>query len=529
MAFGRNDFRPTFRDVMINNAAWYGDSDVYVDQARRITHADYLVESRRLASALARAGLRPQDRLGMLGMNSIDFLVLYGACQFAGFIASTVNFRLAPAEMEYVINNAEQKILVFESEFVDHVARIRDRLVTVERFICFGGKAPDWAESLSSFVSGGDPEGPDLPPPAPDDLVYLMYTSGTTGRPKGVMQEHYAQIEVARGIVQAMQMTSGDRTLLMMPLFHIGAKAVENAALWMSGSVHIHRAFDPAAILKTISEEKISVTHMAPVMIQALLEHPDLTQSDVSSLKGVLYSAAAMPMPVLRRALATFGPIFTQMYGQTEGAGTLLPAHAHKPDGDERDIRRLGSIGHAIPGIRWRALDDQGRDVPTGDPGELAYRGAATMRGYWNNAAATLATMGDGWLRTGDIGRIEEDGWIYLVDRKKDMIISGGENISSREVEEALLAHPDLAEAAVIGVPHDKWGEAVCAVIVTRAGAELAADDVIAHSRNLIAGYKRPQVVHFVDSLPKLVSGKISKIDLRKRFATPSRNKEIQE
>ncbi len=509
----------TIHDMMVNNGAWYGDHPSYVQDGRSLTFREHLGASRKLASALHKAGIRPQDRVGMLGMNSIEYLVMYGACQLTGYIASTINFRLAALEMEYVISNSGQKIVIFETAYAEHIDQIRARLPSVKSYVGLGPECPDWATPWDDFVAGGDAGDPGLPQPAHDDICYLMYTSGTTGKPKGVMLEHHCQIESARGIVQTMQLGHADRMLLMMPFFHVGAKALEHAAQWAACTLHIHRQFDPVEIFRTIEREKITVSHMAPTMIQTLLEHPELEKYDLSSLRCVLYSAAAMPTPVLRKALEMFGPIFVQMYGATEGSGTALPAVAHRPDGDARDIRRLSSIGHPLPGIQIKLMDEDDNEVPTGQPGELCYRGAVMMRGYWNNADATMDALRGGWMHTGDIAKYDEDGYLYLVDRKKDMIISGGENVYSREVEEALLTHPEISEAAVIGVPHEKWGEAVCAVLVLKPGATLTSDQVIAHTRQHIAGYKRPQSVHFVTELPNLVSGKVSKIDLRKMFA----------
>jgi len=509
----------TLRDMMVNNAAWYGGHPAYVQDERVLTFGDYLVKSQRLASALVGAGLQPQDRLGMLGMNSIEYLVMYGACQISGLVAATVNFRLAPPEWEYVINHAASKVLVFDTAYAPLLDKIRPQLTSVRMFVGLGPDCPDWATPWDAFLSLGDTPAP-LAHPAHRDLAYLMYTSGTTGRPKGVMLEHDFAMESGRLVGACLQIGQSDRMLLMMPFFHIGAKALELAAQWAAATVHVLPAFDPVQIFRTIERERITITHLAPTMIQALLDHPDRCKYDLSSLRAVLYSAAPMPTPVLRQAIAAFGPIFIQMYGATEGSGTFLPATAHRPDGDARDLRRLGSIGHPLQGVQVRLEDENGTEVPTGEVGELCYRGRTVMRGYWNNADATIEALRGGWMHSGDMARKDEDGYIYLVDRKKDMIISGGENIYSREVEEALLTHPDISEAAVIGIPHDKWGEAVCAVLVMKPGTSLTEDEVIAHCRQQIAGYKRPQRVHFVAELPKLVSGKVSKIDLRRQFTS---------
>jgi acyl-CoA synthetase (AMP-forming)/AMP-acid ligase II len=316
-----------------------------------------------------------------------------------------------------------------------------------------------------------------------------------------------------------MQSGPSDRTLLMMPMFHVGAKMIQLGAHWQGGTVVLHRSFDAKAILETIERERITVTHMAPTMIQMLLDHPDVHQHDLSSLRMLVYSAAAMPVALLRRGLDLLGPIFTQMYGQTEGAGTVLPASHHLLEGDERQrqrtLERIKSIGVPMRGTEVRIVDAQGRDCAQGEAGEIAIRGPMTMQGYWNNSAATLETLRNGWLHTGDVGRFDDDGFIYLVDRMKDVIVSGGENIYSREVEEALYEHNAVSEVAVIGEPDAKWGEAVCAVVALRPGTAANEEALTAHCRERIAGYKRPRRYVFVDALPKLPSGKIDKREVR--------------
>ncbi|OWR17973.1 Long-chain-fatty-acid--CoA ligase [Brevundimonas diminuta] len=500
--------------MLLRNALRYADRPAFVCGDRSLSHGEFLASAHRLASALHAAGVDRQDRVAVLSMNSLELATVYGACELHGFVAATVNFRLAPMEMRHIISDSGARVLVFESVFTDQIAAIRDDLDQVERFVVIG-EALDWAEPWADFIAGGKVDGPDLPPPEPDDLCYLIYTSGTTGRPKGCMLEHKAEVATASIIAAAMQLAGQDRTLLMMPLFHIGAKAIALAQQWVGGVVHLHRTYDPAAILADIETHRITATHMAPTLVQGLLDCPDIEKRDISSLRTLLYSAAPMPPVLLDRALRAFGPIFQQMYGQTEGIGTLLPVSAHSLSDDARARRRLYSIGHAFIGCEIAILDDAHRQLPAGEIGEICIRSPVMMRGYWNNSAATLATLRDGWLHTGDVGHMDADGYAYLVDRKKDVIISGGENIYSREVEDAILAHPDVTGVAVIGTPDAKWGEAVLSAVVTRPGSTLSEADIIEHCRTLIAGYKRPRRVVFVDSLPTLPSGKINKPALR--------------
>ena len=253
-------------------------------------------------------------------------------------------------------------------------------------------------------------------------------------------------------------------------------------------------------------------------MIQSLLDSPAIGSTDTSSLRMIVYAAAPMPIPVLKRGLKILGPVFQQQFGQTEGIGTTLLAHQHQPDGTDRDREILTSVGQASPRVNVRIIDDNGDEVPTGSVGEILLTSPGVMKGYWNNTAATIETLRDGWVHTGDVGKLDHEGYLYLVDRKKDMIISGGENIYSREVEEAVVTHEAVSEVAVIGVADEKWGEAVMAVVVLKPGATASAEEIVEHSRTMIASYKKPRHVTFVEEIVKLPSGKIDKVRLRQLY-----------
>ncbi|MGE0388373.1 MAG: class I adenylate-forming enzyme family protein [Gammaproteobacteria bacterium] len=517
----------TIREQWDFSARTLGRETAFVCGDRRVGHAPHAARARRLGSALHGLGMRSQDRVSILAMNCLEFLEIYAACEIAGFIAATVNFRLAAPEVEYVVNDAAPRVLIFERQYADMIGAIRDRLRGVAHFVCIGPDAPDWSTGYEALLSSGDPAGAPLPPPLPSDVAYLIYTSGTTGRPKGCMLDHRAQALQSRLVAEVLAMSATSRTLLNMPLFHVGAKSLQLAQLRAGGQVHLQRAFDPQAVLATVQAERITHLHLAPTMVQQIIEHPAVQRYDLSTVRTICYSAAPMPAPVLRRGLELLGPVFVQLWGQTEGAGTVLSAAAHRPDGDETDQRRLVSIGHIFPETQVRIVDDEDRDLPPGTPGEMLIQGPIMMRGYWNNSAATVETLRGGWLHSGDVCTMDAAGFLYLVDRKKDVIISGGENIYSREVEEAVVRMEGVAECAVIGLPHARWGEAVCAVVVRRPGADLSPESVVAHCRTLIAGYKRPRFVAFADALPRLPSGKVSKVELRRHYAGPGALAEI--
>ena len=506
----------TLGEMIEANATKFPDQTAFVWRDQRLTHAQFRDRATRLANGLAALDLKRQDRVGILCQNRLEFHEVYGACELTGLITATVNWRLAIPEMLHIINDGAPRVLFFEADYTEAVAEMRDKLPSVTHFICIGGSA-DFATDYEDLVQSGGTGS--LPFRArPEDIAFLIYTSGTTGRPKGVMLTQEGQVAAAEILGSDQRNGPDDRLLIMMPLFHIGAKVIQLAQHWRAGTVHLQRNFDPKDVLKTLVEERITVTHMAPTMIQTLLESPEIEAADLSHLRMIVYAAAPMPLPVLRRGLALIGPVFQQQFGQTEGLGTTLLAHQHRPNGNARDLQVLTSVGQASPRVGVRVVDDQGRDVPQGEVGEVLLTSPAVMKGYWNNSAATIDTLRDGWVHTGDVGRLDHEGFLYLVDRKKDMIISGGENIYSREVEEALLSHDAVSEAAVIGVPDAKWGESVKAIVVLRKGQVVAAGALIDHCRTQIASYKKPKHIEFVDAIGKLPSGKIDKVLLRKLY-----------
>jgi acyl-CoA synthetase (AMP-forming)/AMP-acid ligase II len=303
------------------------------------------------------------------------------------------------------------------------------------------------------------------------------------------------------------------------PAFHVGGIGFVNAVAWLGGATVLHRSFEPKAMLETIQAERITFTFLVSAMLQALLDIPELSSYDLSSIENITTAAAPVPVPLLERGIEVLGPVFSVQYGMTESNACWLPSHEVRPDGTAEEVRRLASVGHPCPGIELRIVDDSGLDLPQGQTGEVWLRSATQLAGYWNNSVATADALRDGWYRSGDMGFQDSSGYVFLVDRKKDMIISGGENIYSREVENALLQHPSVIDAAVIGVPHEKWGECVKAIVALRPGELAGEADLIAFCRELIAGYKCPKSIEFVDELPRLPTGKISKVVLRQRFS----------
>ena len=486
---------------------------------RSVTFGEFASRSRQLASALNLAGVSHQDRMAVLSMNSIEQCEIYGAAELAGYVAVGVNFRLIGKEIAYQLKDCAARVLLFQARYTDIVDSMREQLDSVVRYICIGEDTPDWADEYEAFLATGAPEG--VPFRAQEeDIAYLVYTSGTTGRPKGCMLGHRSQLFTIRGCSAALGINRTDRVLVVMPLFHVGGKVVLLSAHWQGATCVLLDQFEPENYLQTMQDQRITVGHLAPPMILSLLDSPLAGKLDFSALRVILYSAASMPNEVLRKAMKVFGQVFQQQYGLTESAGLSLHRLEHDPDGDDIVQKRMRSIGIPFAGVELRIADDDGNPLPTGEPGEILLKSPGNMIGYWNDSGASIAALKGGWLRTGDVGKLDEDGYCYLVDRKKDMIVSGGENIYSREVEEVLFAHPAILEASVIGVPDEKWGESVRAVVVVREGQSLTEDDIFAHCREMLASYKKPRSVIFIDELPRLANGKFDKVTIRKQYSS---------
>lgn len=507
----------TLGDFLRNNAYKFPNEIAYNFEGTLVTFGEQFQRGNRLASALWKRGLRRQDRISIFSQNSLEFMECYAACELAGYIAATVNWRLAAPEIEWILNDSTPRVLVFEAQYAETVEKIRDKLGFIELFLCVGGETPSWAEDYHAFRDSGDNEGAPTRP-LPNEIMHLIYTSGTTGRPKGAMRTNRAEIAVGILMATELGLIVSDKLQLIMPVFHVGARFLQMAVHLRGGSVVLHRSFNPAEVLDAIERERVTMTHMAPTMVQAMLEQPGIEKRDLKSLHTICYSAAPMPVPVLKRGLELLGPVFLQLYGMTEGGGTTLHKRQHRLDGTAEDLKRLGSIGQAAPNVDVKIIDDDGNEMPVGKPGEILTRTETHMAGYWNNSSATLSSLRAGWYHTGDLGYVDEEGFVYLVDRKKDMIVSGGENIYSREVEEALATHPAVSDVAVIGVKDEYWGETVRAIAVLRKGESVEESVLIEHCKTQIASYKKPKSILFVDELPRLPSGKINKVVLRQLY-----------
>jgi acyl-CoA synthetase (AMP-forming)/AMP-acid ligase II len=497
------------------NARLWPDHPALVYHGRTISHREFASMVRRSASALRALGLKHQDRVAILGKNSPEYLALYVAAGLVGFIAVGINFRLSAAEQADILADCEPQFFLFEDEYAERAAELRPALGDQVPLVCIGD-TPSWARSWKQALA----DAPDALPDrlaAPQDTKLMIYTSGTTGKPKGVLLSIEGMVETAREYALAMSAKPTDRMLIVMPFYHIGGTAQLLTYFIVGATVVLHRTFEAEHILDSIQQYRVTAAHFAPTMIQMMLDVQEQTPRDVASLQTVCYASAPMSVALSQRARAAFGEIFIQIYGMTEqGIGTILHKHQHYATGTAEQVGRLASAGQAFLNTDVRIVRDDGSPCATGESGEICTRSKGLMQGYWRKPEATRDAIGDGWMRTGDVGYLDHEDYLFVQDRKKDMIISGGENIYSREVEEALLLHPAVLETAVIGVPHPKWGETVKAFVVLRPGAAAAADALVAHCRERIAGYKLPRSIEYLAALPRIAStNKVDKKSLR--------------
>ena len=506
----------TFRDILVTNAKIYPEKTAFIFKNNRYTFRQVNERVNRLINALSSLGVRKGDHVGILSYNRPQYFEVF-ALSKAGIVCVPINWRSVGRELIYLINNSEINTIIVSDDFIDLVNSNKKEIGGVKNFISMN-KDAESMKSYEKLIKDHEPVEP-AEPVYPEDDAIIYYTSGTTGQPKGAVHTHKGIM--AETNLPTKELTPDDVALCVMPFFHYGGTAAYQFTVFKAGAVSVVlEKFDEAEVLKAIEKERVTCTNMVPAMIIRLLEYPDLKKFDLSSLKTIGFTGAPLPVDVMKRGTEYFGrSIFHQELGQTEtGNLTLFKKDEYKIKGSAREIARLESAGKPVIEGEVIIMDENGNEAPRGTVGEIVSCSARNMRGYWNMQKETEETIRDGWLHTGDLARMDEDGFIFIVDRKKDMIISGGENIYSKEVEDVLYTHPAVLHAAVIGVPDKKWGESVKAVLVLKQGMNVTEKEIIDFCKENLAGYKKPNSVEFRDSLPMTGSGKVQKNIIRETY-----------
>ncbi len=495
------------------------DREAYVDSHSdlRLSYAALNERGNRIANAFAAAGVRKEERVALLLMNSAEFMEAYFGLAKIGAVVVPLNWRLVADELEFILKDAGATRLIFGEEFIDTVADLHSRgeKTDIRQWLQVEGKAEvAWfAESYRAFRDTGATTEPEIGA-GDDDMLYIMYTSGTTGLPKGVVHTHNTSIWAILTISVNCHYRENDRFLGALPMFHVGALTPCAVNVYQGATSVIMRGFDPLLAWQLLEREKITTGLMVPAMLNFMLQVPGVETFSHPNLRWIMTGAAPVPVSLTQRYM-DMGIGIRQVYGLTESCGPACLIDA------EDALRKPDSTGKAFFHTSVRVVNEQGRDCAPGESGEVLVAGAHIMREYWNRPDATAETIIDGWLHTGDVAAMDEEGFVSIQDRIKDMIISGGENVYPAEIEAVLATHPDIVEAAVIGQPSEAWGESPLAIVV-RSADGLGEGDVLDYCRGRLARFKQPKAVVFTDEIPRNPSGKILKRLLREEYPGPA-------
>jgi long-chain acyl-CoA synthetase len=499
--------------LLTRSACYFGHRTAFIIENKAISYRDLNARVNRLANALLSLGLKKGDRVGLLFHNSLAYLESHLALYKAGLVWVRLNARLSAEEIRRMLEDSDTQVLIHGPQFLETAERVSKGL----RWVIQKGGANGL--SYDDFLERGSGQEPDVDVFL-DDLSDLWYTSGTTGAPKGIMLTHRNLLTCAQFLLtDVYDISREDRFLTPGALSHAGSVRILPFII-RGATCHLHSRFDPQEIFEDIQRWKITDLATVPTMLIALMDHAKRPNFNLSSLKRITYAGSPTPLERIKEALEIFGPILDQSYGQAESIITIthLPREEHVLEGDPDQERRLASVGREYTGVQVRIVDDGDHFLDPGGPGEVVTRSDLVMRGYWKQPEETGNALRGGWLHTGDIGYLDEGGYLFLVDRKHDKIITGGFNVYPREVEEVISAHPAVAQAAVFGVEDPFWGEAVTAAVVKRKGMALTAEGLLSFCRERLPGYKRPKKVHFLDDLPKNLYGKVLRKNLQKQF-----------
>ncbi len=505
-------------------ASMLPDQQILIFGDHRLTYGEALGRIRRLAASLRARGVGRGEAIAALATNSADYVITYYAAATLGAVFVPLNYRAKPPELEYMISAAKVKAIFVGSRYADLLESLRPKCPSIETVVGFEGERRGWLRFEDLVAGTEEVEDAEV---EETDVSILMYTSGTTSLPKGVLLTHG---DFTTYVTNTSELADGiDRgtALVAVPFYHIAGTAQMMTTMWSGRRLAILPQFDAREWLAAIGRERITHAMVVPTMFKQLVDHPEFSRYDLSSLTNLSYGGAQMPLPVIRRGIERFPKTvgFVNAYGQTETTSTLtiLGPEDHRLEGTpeeiEKKLRRLTSIGKPLPDVEFKVVDDdEGKELPAGEVGEIAIRTARVMKGYASESGAAMSALEGGWLRTRDMGWVDEDGYIYLAGRKDDMIIRGGENIAPAEIESVLQSHPDVDEVAVFGLPSEEWGQIVAAAVVSKRPS-LSAADLVDYCKQRLASFKKPEKIVFLPELPRNPLGKVLKKDLKTQLA----------
>jgi acyl-CoA synthetase (AMP-forming)/AMP-acid ligase II len=507
--------------LLTKSARTFPNNLAIIHGTRKSTYAEFNARANRLANALKKLDIGRGDNVALLQYNYPEMLESMFACFKAGCGAVPINFRLHPSEYAFIIDHSEAKAAILSAEFNEDVLGIRDRIPRARHLITLSQARGELL--LYEQLLAAESDQWDDVAVMPDDLAWLFYTSGTTGLPKGAMLTHRNLLAMTMNFYADMCPGFGPEDVILhaAPLSHgSGLYALPNIAKAATNVILASKSFDAELVFKTIEEHRVTNMFAAPTMVKLMVDSPAVDRYDHSSLRAVNYGGGPMFVEDLKQAIRKLGPCLVQLFGQGESPMTItyLPHRDHVLDGTPEQMKRLASAGFARTDVEVKIFGPDDEELSPGNMGEIVTRSDLVMAGYWRNPDATADTLRKGWLHTGDIGYMDESGYLYIMDRSKDMIISGGENVYPREIEEVLIRHSAVSEVAVIGVPDPRWGEAIKAVVALVPGASTSAEELIDFCKDYVASYKKPKTIDFVGELPKNNYGKIMKRELRAKY-----------
>jgi acyl-CoA synthetase (AMP-forming)/AMP-acid ligase II len=511
----------TLRTVVARNLEYNPGKTALIESERQYTFRQFADRTHSMGNALLELGLQKRDRVAILSKNSIENAETYFSIPNAGLVLVMLNFRLAPPEILTILKDSQASVLMISEEYLEHIIKLKADLTFIKHFIFIGNKAitPNGWFHYESLIAKTPSHVPAVPV-YEDDLAILMYTSGTTGAPKGCMGTHANLYHVGRSLTLEMKMNQDDVGIIASPLFHATGEVVLMNDMFSGTTSVIMTMWDTEEFMLLVEKHQVTTGMIATPMLLFLVQNPNASRYDLSSLKKLFFAGAPVTPIVFQQAIEKFGNIFLHLFGTSEtvGQATVLRIEDVTRALAEGKTEILSSCGRSFSDMQSEIVDENDNPVPPGEIGEIRVRGLGTTLGYWNKDEATREVFRNGWYYPMDLCKVDEQGYIYVVDRKKDMIITGGENVYPAEVENILYKHPAVGQTAVIGTKDEKWGETVTALIVKKVDSEITEDNIKSFCKTEIAGYKVPKKVFFVESLPMSASGKLLKYKLRERY-----------